>query len=88
MKKQKDMTLENEPSWSGVQYATGEEQRAGSRKNWEGNRQEGQGSPNRGNSLQVSDIFFISLLSGRRKQATSVKIFFPLLYTNLNRSFF
>ena len=24
---------------------------------WEGNRQEGQGSPNRGNSLQVSDIF-------------------------------
>ena len=25
--------------------------------NWEGNRQEGQGSPNRGNSLQVSDIF-------------------------------
>ena len=33
MKKQKDMTLENEPSRSGVQYATGEEQRAGSRKN-------------------------------------------------------
>ena len=24
---------------------------------WEGNRQEGQGSPNGGNSLQVSDIF-------------------------------
>ena len=26
-------------------------------KVWEGNRQEGQGSPNGGNSLQVSDIF-------------------------------
>ena len=24
---------------------------------WEGNRQEGQGSPNGGNSLQMSDIF-------------------------------
>ena len=27
---------------------------------WEGNRQEGQGSPNGGNSLQLSDIFFLS----------------------------
>ena len=28
---------------------------------WEGNRQEGQGSPNGGNRLQVSDIFYLSL---------------------------
>ena len=28
---------------------------------WEGNRQEGQGSPNRGSRLQVSDIFYLSL---------------------------
>ena len=27
----------------------------------EGNRQEDQGSPNRGNRLQVSDIFYFSL---------------------------
>ena len=47
---------------------------------WEGNRQEGQGSSDRGNRLQVSDIF-LSLLIRRRKQ-TSV-IFFPLLYTDL-----
>ena len=33
MKKQKDMTLEDEPSRPGVQDATGEEQRAGPRKN-------------------------------------------------------
>ena len=33
MKKQKDTTLEDEPSRSGVQDATGEEQRAGPRKN-------------------------------------------------------
>ena len=31
--------------------------------------------------------FFSSLLSGRRKQTTSVT-FFPLLYTNLKRGFF
>ena len=37
---------------------------------WEGNRQEGQGSPNGGNRLQVSDIFSLSLLSGRRKQTS------------------
>ena len=28
---------------------------------WEGNRQEGEGSPNGGNMLQVSDIFYLSL---------------------------
>ena len=34
----------------------------------EGSRQKGQGSPNGGNRLQVSDFFFfISRLSGRRK---------------------
>ena len=42
--------------------------------------------------LQMEEIgckcptFFISLLSGRRKETTSV-IFFPLLYTNLKRGF-
>ena len=46
---------------------------------WEDNRQEGQGSPNRGNRLQGSDIF-ISPLSGRRKQITSVRFFFPSVY--------
>ena len=61
MKKQKDMTLEDEPSRPGVQDATGEEQRAGPRKNWEGNRQEGQGSPNGENRLQVSGIFYRSV---------------------------
>ena len=36
MKKQKDMTLKDEPSRSaGVQYATGEEQRNSSRRNEE-----------------------------------------------------
>ena len=34
---------------------------------WEGNRQEGQGSPNRGNSLQVSDIF----ISLKRQEETN-----------------
>ena len=28
---------------------------------WEGNRQEGQGSPHRGNRLQGSDLFYLSL---------------------------
>ena len=36
-------------------------------RNWEGNRQEGQGSPNRGNRLQVSDIFYLSLKWPRNK---------------------
>ena len=36
MKRQKDMTLEDEPPWSeGVYYATEEEQRNSSRKNEE-----------------------------------------------------
>ena len=35
--------------------------------NWEGNRQEGQGSPNGGNSLQVSDIF----ISLKRQEETN-----------------
>ena len=34
---------------------------------WEGNRQEGQGSPNRGNKLQVSDIF----ISLKRQKETN-----------------
>ena len=35
---------------------------------WEGNRQEGQGSPNGGNRLRVSDIFFsLSEAAGRNK---------------------
>ena len=43
--------------------------------------------------LQTEEIgckyqtFFISLLSGRRKQTTNVR-YFPLLYTNLKRGFF
>ena len=46
----------------------------------EGNRQEGQGSPNRGNGLQVSDIFFkISSLSSRRKQTLHGNVFLELL---------
>ena len=44
------------------------------RGSWEGNRQEGQGSPDGGSRLQVSDVF--SLLSSRRKQTTSVRLFF------------
>ena len=46
------------------------------------NRREGQGSPNGGNSLQVSDI--LSLLIGRRKQNSDI---FFLLYTNLKGGF-
>ena len=46
-----------------------------SKEYWEGNRQESQGSPNRGNRLQVSDIF-LSLLSCRRKQTSGI-YFFP-----------
>ena len=42
---------------------------------WEGNRQEGQGPPNGRKRLQVSEIFFLSPLSSRRKQTTSVKFF-------------
>jgi len=34
---------------------------------WKGNRQEGQGSPNWGNSLQVSDIF----ISLKRQEETN-----------------
>ena len=37
------------------------------RRTWEGNRQEGQGSPNGGNSLQVSDIF----ISLKRQEETN-----------------
>ena len=43
--------------------------------------------------LQTEEIgckcqtFFLSLLSGRRKQTTCV-VFFPLLYTNFKRGFF
>ena len=47
--------------------------------NWEGNRQEGEGSPNGGNRLEVSNIFSLSL-KWLEKQTTSVKIFSPSLY--------
>ena len=49
---------------------------------WGGNRQEGQGSPNGGNSLQVSDIF----ISLKRQEEQTSNIFF-LLYTNLKGGF-
>ena len=39
---------------------------------WDGNRQEGQGSPKGGNRVQVSDIFYLSL-----KQQKEI---FPSLY--------
>ena len=48
----------------------------------EGNRQEGQGSPNGGNSLQVSDIF----ISLKQQEETNSRYFF-LLYTNLKGGF-
>ena len=52
---------------------------------WEGNRQEGQGSPNEGNRLQGSDIFYLSL-----KQQAEInyknQIFF-LLHTKLKGDF-
>ena len=49
-------------------------------KKCEGNRQESQGSPNRGNRLQVSDTFFkISSLSSRRKQTLHGNVFLKLL---------
>ena len=38
----------------------------------EGNRQEGQGSPDRENRLQVSDIFFYLSLKRRQGQPTPV----------------
>ena len=51
---------------------------------WEGNRQEGQGSPNRGNRLQVSDIF----ISLKWQQETNGRyFFFFLLYTNVKGGF-
>ena len=53
-----------------------------SRWKWGGNRQEGQGSPNGGNSLQVSDIF----ISLKRQEEQTSNIFF-LLYTNLKGGF-
>ena len=37
---------------------------------WEGNRQEGQGSPKGGNSLQMSDIFYLSL---KQQEETNYK---------------
>ena len=49
---------------------------------WEGNRHEGQGSPNGGNRLQVSDIF----ISLKRQEETNYRYFF-LIYTNLKGSF-
>ena len=49
---------------------------------WEGNRQEGQGSPNGGNRLQVPDI----LISLKQQEETNWRYFF-LLYTNLKGGF-
>ena len=49
---------------------------------WEGNRQEGQGSPNGGNRLQVPDIF----ISLKQQEETNWRYFF-LLYTNLKGGF-
>ena len=43
---------------------------------WEGNKQEGQGSPKGRNRLQVPDIF---LSSGRKKQTSDI-FFFSSLY--------
>ena len=63
----------------GVQYATGEEQRAVPRKNWEGNSQEGQGSPNGGNRLQVSGIFYPSQVAGGNKLQV-LRFFLPSVY--------
>lgn len=42
----------------------------------EDNRQEGQGSPDRENKLQVSDVFF-SLLRGRRRPKRAAVFFSP-----------
>ena len=49
---------------------------------WEGNRQEGQGLPNRGNRLQVPDIF----ISHKWQDETNQQYVF-LLYTNLKGGF-
>ena len=43
---------------------------------WEGNRQEGQGSPNGGKRLQVPDIF----LSLKQQEKTNLPYVFPSLY--------
>ena len=51
----------------------------------EGNRQEGQGSPDRENRLQVSDVFFF--LSQAARGNKLVVHFFPLLDTNLKGGF-
>ena len=47
---------------------------------WEDNRQEGQGSPNRGNSLQASDIFCLSLK--QQEETNKCQIFSPLSIQN------
>ena len=54
-------------------------------RQWEGNRQEGQGSPNGGKRLQVSDIFYLSL---KQQEETNYKcqIFF-LLHAKLKGGF-
>ena len=48
-------------------------------RGWEGNRQEGQGSPGRGNRLHASDVFSLSL---KRQEEINFKCkgFFPSLY--------
>ena len=52
----------HEKSW-----LVGKDPDAGRDWGWEGNRQEGQGSPNGGNKLQVSDIF----ISLKRQEETN-----------------
>ena len=47
-------------------------------KNWEGDRQEDQGSPNGGNGLPASRHFFLSPLSSRRKQTLYANALFFL----------
>ena len=47
-------------------------------RNWEVNRQEGQGSPNRGNRLKMSDIFSLSLR--QQEETNKCYIFPPSLY--------
>ena len=56
-------------------------------RSWEGNRQEGRGLQMEGIGCKCQTFFFFlnSFLRGKRKQTSD--ILFPLLYTNLKRSF-
>ena len=52
----------------------------------EGSRQKGQGSPNGGNRLQVSDFFFYLSIKWQEEINYKCQIFF-LLYTKLKGGF-